>query len=145
PDTDSGTFDYFTKAINGEEDASRPDYTASSDDNVLVQGVSGDQGAIGYFGFAYYTENREILNIVGIDDGDGCITPSIASINDGSYRPLSRPMFIYVNNEALQREEVKAFVRYYLNNAAELAEEVGYVGLPEGEYQAQLARLNQPN
>ena len=142
PDTDSGTFDYFTKVINGEEDASRSDYTASSDDNVLVQGVSGDQGAIGYFGFAYYTENREILNIVGIDDGDGCIIPSIASINDGSYRPLSRPMFIYVNNEALQREEVKAFVRYYLNNAAELAEEVGYVGLPEGEYQAQLAGLN---
>ena len=142
PDTDSGTFDYFTKAINGEEDASRSDYTASSDDNVLVQGVSGDQGAVGYFGFAYYTENREILNVLGVDDGDGCITPTVSTINDGSYSPLSRPMFIYVNNEALLREEMQAFIRFYLNNAAELAEEVGYVGLPESDYQAQLAGLN---
>ena len=142
PDTNSGTFDYFTKAINGEENASRSDYTAASDDNVLVQGVSGDRGAIGYFGFAYYTENREILNVLGIDDGAGCITPSVESINDGSYSPLSRPMFIYVNNASLEHEYVLAFVRFYLNNAAELAEEVGYVGLPEIEYQSQLAELN---
>ena len=142
PDTDSGTFDYFTGAINGEEDASRADYTASSDDNVLVQGVSGDQGSIGYFGFAYYTENREILNVLGVDDGAGCIRPTITTINDGSYSPLSRPMFIYVNNASLEHEYVRAFVRFYLINAAELAEEVGYVGLPDSEYQTQLDRLN---
>lgn len=142
PDTDSGTFDYFTRAINGEEDASRADYTASSDDNVLVQGVSGDPGSIGYFGFAYYTENREILNVLGVDDGAGCIRPSITTINNGSYSPLSRPMFIYVNNASLEHEYVLAFVRFYLNNAAELAEEVGYVGLPDSEYQSQLDELN---
>ena len=142
PDTDSGTFDYFTKAINGEEDASRADYTASSDDNVLVQGVSGDQGGLGYFGFAYYTENRDILRVLGVDDGNGCVSPSVASISDGSYSPLSRPMFIYVNNASLELEHILAFVRFYLNNAAELAEEVGYVGLPETEYRSQLADLN---
>jgi len=142
PDTDSGTFDYFTKAINGEEDASRSDYTASSDDNVLVQGVSGDQGSIGYFGFAYYTENREILKVLGVDNGTGCVRPSVTTINDGSYSPLSRPMFIYVNNASLEHEYVQAFVRFYLSNAAELAEEVGYVGLPDSEYQIQLDRLD---
>ena len=92
---------------------------------MLVQGVSGDQGAIGYFGFAYYTENREILNVLGIDEGAGCIKPSVASINDGSYSPLSRPLFIYVNNASLEHEYVKAFGRFYLNNAAELTEEKG--------------------
>ena len=142
PDTDSGTFDYFTRAINGEEDASRSDYTASSDDNVLVQGVSGDQGGMGYFGFAYYTENRDILKVLGVDMGTGCVSPTVTSINDGSYSPLSRPMFIYVNNASLELEHVNAFVRFYLENAAELAEEVGYVGLPETEYQSQLADLN---
>ena len=142
PDTDSGTFDYFTRAINGEEDASRSDYTASSDDNVLVQGVSGDQGAIGYFGFAYYTENRDILKVLGVDRGAGCVSPTVTSINDGSYSPLSRPMYIYVNNASLELEHVQAFVRFYLDNAAELAEEVGYVGLPESEYRSQLADLN---
>ena len=142
PDTDSGTFDYFTAVINGEEDASRSDYTASSDDNVLVQGVSGDRGAMGYFGFAYYTENSEILNIMGVDDGSGCVEPSISTINDGSYSPLSRPMFIYVNNFSLQREDVRAFIEYYLNNAGALADEVGFVGLPEAEYQSQFSKLN---
>ncbi|MDP6666147.1 MAG: PstS family phosphate ABC transporter substrate-binding protein, partial [Dehalococcoidia bacterium] len=115
PDTDSGTFDYFTLAINGEEDASRSDYTASSDDNVLVQGVMGDRGAIGYFGFAYYAENREVLKVLGVDDGSGCVEPSVSSINDGSYKPLSRPLYIYVNNFSLQREEMKAFMRFYLS------------------------------
>ena len=142
PDTDSGTFDYFTDAINGKEDASRADYTASSDDNVLVQGVSGDQGAMGYFGFAYYTENSEILNVISVDGGDGCVGPSVTSIKDGSYSPLSRPMFIYVNNYSLQRPEVRDFIEYYLNNAAELAEEVGYVGLSKADYQSQLEGLN---
>ena len=142
PDTDSGTFDYFTAEINEEEDASRADYTASSDDNVLVQGVSGDQGAIGYFGFAYYTENSEMINVVAVDDGDGCVTPSVSTINDGSYSPLSREMFIYVNNASLARTEVRNFVEFYMNNAAELAEEVGYVGLSEADYQSQLEGLN---
>ncbi len=141
PDTDSGTFDYFTLAINGREDASRSDYTASSDDNVLVQGVSGDRGGMGYFGFAYYTENSELLNVISVDGGSGCITPSVESINDGSYAPLSRPMFIYVNNFSLQRPEVRQFIEYYLNNAALLAEEVGYVGLTEADYQAQIDAL----
>jgi phosphate transport system substrate-binding protein len=142
PDTDSGTFDYFTAEINEEEDASRSDYTASSDDNVLVQGVSGDQGAMGYFGFAYYTENAEILNVLSVDGGNGCVEPSVSTINDGSYTPLSRPMYIYVNNFSLQRPEVREFIEFYLNNAGELAEEVGYVGLSEADYQAQLAELN---
>ena len=142
PDTDSGTFDYFTAEINEEEDASRADYTASSDDNVLVQGVSGDQGAMGYFGFAYYTENSEMINVVAVDDGDGCVTPSVSTINDGSYSPLSREMFIYVNNASLARTEVRNFVEFYMNNAAELAEEVGYVGLSDADYQSQLEGLN---
>ena len=142
PDTDSGTFDYFTAEINEEEDASRADYTSSSDDNVLVQGVSGDQGAMGYFGFAYYTENSEMINVVAVDDGDGCVTPSVSTINDGSYSPLSREMFIYVNNASLARTEVRNFVEFYMNNAAELAEEVGYVGLSDADYQSQLEGLN---
>ena len=142
PDTDSGTFDYFTAEINEEEDASRAEYTASSDDNVLVQGVSGDQGAMGYFGFAYYTENSEMINVVAVDDGDGCVTPSVSTINDGSYSPLSREMFIYVNNASLARTEVRNFVEFYMNNAAELAEEVGYVGLSDADYQSQLEGLN---
>ncbi|MBP39430.1 MAG: phosphate ABC transporter substrate-binding protein [Chloroflexi bacterium] len=141
PDTDSGTFDYFTAEINGEEDASRSDYTASSDDNVLIQGVSGDQGAMGYFGFAYYTENSEILNVLSVDGGDGCIEPTIETIKDGSYSPLSRPMFIYVNDFSLQRPVVKDFIEYYLNNAGALAEEVGFVGLSDEEYQSQFALL----
>ena len=142
PDTDSGTFDYFTKAINGEEDRSRSDYTASSDDNVLVQGVSGDQGGMGYFGFAYYTFNRDSLNIVSVDNGSGCITPGADTINDGSYSPLSRPMFIYVNNVDLQREDVQAFIAFYLDNAARLVEIVGYVGLPQAEYDSQKVLLD---
>lgn len=142
PDTDSGTFDYFTAEINEEEDASRSDYTASSDDNVLVQGVSGDQGALGYFGFAYYTENSSLLNVVEVDGGNGCVKPSVETINDGSYAPLSRKMYIYVNNASLERPEVREFVEFYLNNAGTLAEEVGYVGLAQGDYQSQMDALN---
>ncbi len=142
PDTDSGTFDYFTAEINGEEDSSRSDYTASSDDNVLVQGVSGDQGAMGYFGFAYYTENSSVLNVLSVDGGNGCVEPSLDSINDGTYAPLSREMYIYVNNASLERTEVRDFIEFYLNNAGELAQEVGYVGLSEADYQSQLAELN---
>ena len=142
PDTDSGTFDYFTAEINEEEDASRSDYTAASDDNVLVQGVSGDQGAMGYFGYAYYVENSSLLNVLAVDDGSGCVVPSIETINDGSYSPLSREMFIYVNNSSMDRPEVRDFIEFYMNNAGELAEEVGYVGLSAADYQSQLDRLN---
>ncbi len=141
PDTDSGTFDYFTDAINGEEDASRPDYTQSADDNVLVQGIAGDRNSLGYFGFAYYLENKDKLKLIAVDEGAGCIEPSKETINDGSYSPLSRPMFIYVNKAALERPEVKAFVVFYLENAAGLAEEVGYVALPQADYDAGLAAI----
>jgi phosphate transport system substrate-binding protein len=97
---------------------------------------------MGYFGFAYYTENSGILNVVAVDGGAGCVEPSIATINDGTYSPLSRPMFIYVNNASLERPEVQDFIEFYMNNAGELAEEVGYVGLSEADYQAQLTDLN---
>jgi len=142
PDSDSGTFDYFTDAINGDEDLSRTDYTASSDDNVLVQGVSGDQASMGYFGFAYYTFNKHVLNVLSVDDGDGCVTPTLETINDGSYSPLSRPIYIYVNNASMERADTKAFIEFYLENAGELAELVGYVGLPEESYQAQLELID---
>lgn len=134
PDTDSGTFDYFTEAVVGEEDASRSDYTASADDNVLVIGVEGDPGALGYFGFAYYEENRDRLRAVAVDDGDGCVAPTRETIENGRYQPLSRPMFIYVRRDALERPEVAGFVEFYLNNAPELVPEVGYVPLEAERY-----------
>jgi len=141
PDTDSGTFDYFTHAINGEEDSSRSDYAASSDDNVLVQGVSGDQGSMGYFGFAYYTFNKDSLNLLAVDDGSGCISPTLETINDGTYKPLSRPMFIYVNNASFESQDMRDFITYFLKNAGELSELVGYVGLPQEDYISQLALI----
>lgn len=141
PDTDSGTFDYFTEEIVGEAQASRADYSPNANDNILVQGIAGDDNALGYFGFAYYLENQERLNAVEIDDGNGCVAPTPATIRDGSYAPLSRPLFIYVNLERLQRPEVRAFVEYYLDNAAQLAAEVGYVALTEAEYQESRAKI----
>ena len=112
PGTDSGTFDYFTDVINGEEGVSRKEYQASEDDNVLVQGVSGDQNGLGYFGFSYYEQNQDALNLVSVDDGSGCVAPSTETIQDGSYTPLSRPLFMYVSDEALQKPEVAGFVQY---------------------------------
>jgi phosphate transport system substrate-binding protein len=141
PGTDSGTFDYFTEAINGKEDASRADYTASEDDNVLVQGIAGDKNSLGYFGFAYYNENKDKLKLVAVDSGNGCVLPSEQTINDGTYKPLSRPLFIYVKKKSLERPEVKAFVTFYLENAAALSAEVGYVPLPAKDYQSQLASI----
>jgi phosphate transport system substrate-binding protein len=141
PDTDSGTFDYFTEAIVGEEDASRSDYTASADDNVLVIGVQGDVGGLGYFGYAYYAENRDRLKALAVDAGSGCVEPSVQTIENGSYRPLSRHMFIYVNESALGRPEVRGFVEFYLENAPELVPEVGYVALSAATYEASLERL----
>ena len=136
PGTDSGTFDYFTEAVNGESGASRPDYTASEDDNVLVQGISGDENALGFFGYAYYIENQDNLKIVPIDEGNGPVAPTAQSINDGTYSPLSRPIFVYLNTDSLARPEVRSFVDFYIDNAAGIASEVGYIELPEEMYQA---------
>lgn len=140
-DTDSGTFDYFTEAIMGEGGASRDDYTASADDNVLVVGVAGDEASLGYFGFAYFDENRERLDAVEIDNGDGCVAPTMETIEDGSYAPLSRPMFIYTKPAAIQRPEVAAFLRFWMENSAALVPEVGYVPLSAEEYQANLSTI----
>ena len=134
PDTDSGTFDYFTEEIVGETQASRADYSPNANDNILVQGIAGDENSLGYFGFAYYLENQGRLNAVAIDGGNGCVEPIPQTIKDGSYTPLSRPLFIYVNKAELAKPEVRAFVEFYLDNAAQLAAEVGYVALTDAEY-----------
>ncbi|ADL07135.1 PstS family phosphate ABC transporter substrate-binding protein [Thermosediminibacter oceani] len=141
PGTDSGTFEYFTEAVNGEAKKSRSDYTASEDDNVLVQGVSGDRYALGYFGFAYYLENSDKVKAVPIDGGSGPVEPTAESIKNGTYKPLARPIFIYVNKKSLERPEVKEFVKFYMENAAELVEEVGFVPMPESEYQENLNKI----
>jgi phosphate transport system substrate-binding protein len=140
PGVDSGTFDYFTEAINGKQDASRGDYTSSEDDNVIVQGVSGDEDALGYFGFAYYAENKDKLKLVPVDDGDdangkGPILPSVETVGNGTYRPLSRPIFIYPKVKALDRPEVKSFVDFYLSQGNALVQEVGYIPLKASEYE----------
>ena len=136
PDTDSGTFDYFTEEINGEVQASRSDYTASADDNVLVQGISGDRNALGYFGYAYYQENADKLRAIAVDNGDGCVAPEPATIEDGSYTPLSRPLFIYVNLASMERPEMRAFVDFYMEHGAALTAEVGYVAADAAIYEA---------
>ncbi|MBM3958252.1 MAG: PstS family phosphate ABC transporter substrate-binding protein [SAR202 cluster bacterium] len=141
PGTDSGTFDYFTEVINGTEDASRADYTASEDDNVLVQGISGDRSSLGYFGYAFYAENSARIRLLGVDAGKGCVKPTRETINTGTYAPLSRHLYIYVNKKSLERPEVKAFVEFYLKEASILAEEVGYVALPASDYQAGLSKI----
>jgi phosphate transport system substrate-binding protein len=143
PGTSSGTFDYFTEEVIGKQGASRADYTASEDDNVLVQGVEGDASSLGYFGYAYYKENATRLRLVPVDGGNGCVLPSEATIKDGSYKPLSRPLFVYVNNKALARPEVKAFIQFYLTHAAELIPQVGYVSLEAPQYQQSLSQLGQ--
>lgn len=141
PGTDSGTFDYFTETINGESGAIRQDFTASEDDNILVQGVSGDKNAIGFFGFAYYEENKDKLKLVKIDNGNGPIEPTYESIMDGTYAPLSRPLYIYVNTASLEKPEVKSFVQFYIENAKELVGAVGYIPLPDDLYQQDLDKL----
>ncbi len=141
PGTDSGTFDYFTEAINGKAGEIRPDFTASEDDNVLVQGIAGDKNALGFFGFAYYEENKDKLKLVSIDNGKGPVTPTFETIKDGSYAPLSRPLFMYVNKEALAKPEVKTFLTFYLENVKTIAQEVGYVALPDDQYAAGLSAI----
>ena len=136
PGADSGTFDYFTEAIVGKAKSSRGDFTASEDDNVLVQGVANDKNALGYFGFAYYAENQDKLKAVPVVNAEGKpIMPSPETVKDGSYNPLSRPIFIYVNKKSLaDKPEVKKFVEFYLENAPELVKEVKYVALPDDAY-----------
>ena len=129
PGTDSGTFDYFTDAVNGEEGASRTDYQASEDDNVIVQAVQGSAGAMGYFGYSYYEENTGTLKALEIDGGAGCIAPSAETVQDGSYAPLGRQLFIYPSAEALERPEVEGFVRFYIENIDQIVEAAGFIGL----------------
>jgi phosphate transport system substrate-binding protein len=133
PGTDSGTFDYFTDVINGEEGVSRSDYQPSEDDNVLVEGVAGDEGGFGYFGFSYYEQNADKLNLVQIDGGKGCVAPSTETIQDGTYTPLSRPLFMYVADDALAKPEVKEFMTFALDNNSELAETALMVPMSEEE------------
>jgi phosphate transport system substrate-binding protein len=136
PGTDSGTFDYFTEVINDDGGASRTDYTPSEDDNVLVQGVAGDENALGYFGLAYLEENAGTIKGLEVDGGAGCVAPSAETVEDGSYAPLSRPLFIYVKTASAEtKPQVEAFVNFYLENAATLATDVGYVKFPEQFYQ----------
>jgi phosphate transport system substrate-binding protein len=141
PGTDSGTFDYFTDEINGEEGASRTDYTASEDDNVTVQAVEGNPGGLGYLGYTYYEENSDTLKAVEIDGGDGCVAPSIETARDGSYAPLARPLFIYAKNESLARPEVYGFVEYFLTNSIQLAEDALFIPVPDDLVATNLSTL----
>lgn len=143
PGVASGTFDYFTEAIVGESGKSRGDFTASEDDNVLVQGISTDKYSLGFFGFAYYEENQDKLKLVPIDNGDGPVYPSIETVKDGSYAPLSRPIFIYVSKSAAERPEVAKFVTFYIESAPVLVKDVGYIALPDEEYEAQLNKFEE--
>jgi phosphate transport system substrate-binding protein len=137
---DSGTFDYFTEAITGKAKSSRGDFTASEDDNVLVQGVANDANALGFFGYAYYSENSKKLKAVAIDNGKGPVGPSEKTVLDGSYQPLSRPIYIYVSKKALEKPEVREFAEFYLKNAPKLVKEVKYVPLPDKVYAVGVAR-----
>lgn len=136
PNTAHGTYDFFTETVMGESGASRSDYNAVADYNVAVQGISTDRYALGYFGLAYYEENQGRLKLIGIDNGDGPITPSVETISAGDY-VLSRPLYLYVAQSAAQRPEVQSFIEFYLDNAGALVEEVGYVRLPTSEYDKQ--------
>jgi phosphate transport system substrate-binding protein len=137
PGTASGTFEFFTEAINGKAKSQRADYTPSEDDNVLVQGASGDKNGMAYFGYSYYEANKSKLNVVKVNGK----APSLEGIKDGSYKPLSRPLYIYVNKKALSKPEVKEFVTFYLNQAKTLVPEVNYVALPDAEYTTELAKI----
>jgi phosphate transport system substrate-binding protein len=142
PGADSGTFDYFTEAVVGKSKSSRGDFTASEDDNVLVQGVSRDVNGLGYFGYAYYIENKDKLKALPIVNEKGQpVEPSMEAVLKGSYTPLARPIFIYVNAKSLGKPEVKEFVEYYMKNGAKLAKEVKYVPLPDSAYKTALEHV----
>jgi phosphate transport system substrate-binding protein len=139
---DSGTFDYFTEAIVGKAKSSRGDFTASEDDNVLVQGVASDKNSLGFFGFAYYVENQKKVKAVAVDGGKGPVLPSATTVEDGSYEPLSRPIFIYVNIKSAEKPEVRQFVEFYMKNAPVLVKEVKFFPLPAQAYAINLEHLN---
>jgi phosphate transport system substrate-binding protein len=133
PGTDSGTFDFFTEEINGEQGDTRKDYQPSEDDNVLVQGVSGDQNGLGYFGFSYYEQNQDKLNLVGVDAGDGCIKPSMETIQDGSYKPLARPLFMYPAAKSIAKPQVKAFMDFVMSDYKTIADNAKIVPLTDAQ------------
>ena len=142
PGVDSGTFDYFTEVINGQSHSSRGDYTASEDDNVLAQGISGDKKSLGFFGYAFFIENIDRLKAVEVDGGGGCVEPTVETINDGSYSPLSRPLFVYVAKAAAGKVDIKEFVRFFLSeDGRKLADDVGYIPFPAQVYDLVLARF----
>ena len=143
PGTDSGTFDYFTDAINGEEGASRTDYQASEDDNVIVQGVKGTEGGLGYFGFSYFEENQDSLKALEVDGGSGCVAPSVDTAQGGTYVPLARPLFVYAKTDALARQEVEGFLRYMLDNETSIAEQAQFVPLNQTQIDDNLAKLDE--
>jgi phosphate transport system substrate-binding protein len=142
PGVASGTYDYFTEVVVGESGSSRGDYTASEDDNVLVQGIMGDKNAIGFFGYAYFVENSESLKLIGVDNGKGPVLPDPETISNGTYSPLSRPVFLYVSNASAKRPEVAAFIDFYLENAPTIVPDVGYVPLPQADYQQALQKFS---
>jgi phosphate transport system substrate-binding protein len=141
PGTDSGTFDYFTDEINGEEGASRSDYSASEDDNNTVTGVSGETGGLGYFGFSYFEENQDTLKAVEIDGGDGCVAPSVENAQNGTYKPLARPLYVYVKQESFARPEVEGFIRYLIDNETDIAEASQFVPLTDEQIEKANADL----
>lgn len=135
PGADSGTFDYFTEAVMGKSKSSRGDYTASEDDNTLVQGVENNKSALGYFGFAYYAAHKDKMTAVRIDGGKGPVAPSVENVINGTYSPLSRPLFVYIRESSMDRPEIKEFVQFMMTEGADLVTEVGYVPLPQKAYQ----------
>ena len=137
PGVASGTYDYFTEAIVGKSGSSRGDFTASEDDHVLVQGIAGDKYSLGFFGLAYYAENKDKLTLIGVNNGEEVVKPTLETVSNGTYRPLSRPLFIYVNSTSVKSPEVVEFVNFYIENAGELAKDVGYIPLPDEKYQTQ--------
>ncbi len=143
PGVASGTFDYFTEAVVGESGKSRGDYTASEDDNILVQGVAGDKFGLGFFGIAYFEENKDKLKVVPVDGGKGCILPTGETVTNGTYAPLSRPLYIYVSSAAIKNPEVVNFINFYLINAASLLKDVGYIPLAADEYSREIKKFEE--
>ncbi|HSM64494.1 MAG TPA: PstS family phosphate ABC transporter substrate-binding protein [Gillisia sp.] len=142
PGVASGTFDYFTEAIVGKSGSSRGDFTASEDDNVLVQGVAGDKYGLGFFGLAYFEANQDKLALAAVDGGNGGVKPSTETVKNGTYAPLSRPLYIYVNSSSMKNKEVIDFINFYLDEAGDLAKDVGYIALTKEEYAAQKEKFN---
>lgn len=141
PGVASGTYDYFTEAIVGKSGSSRGDFTASEDDHVLVQGIAGDKFSLGFFGLAYYTENADKLTLIGINNGTEVVKPTLQTVSNGTYSPLSRPLFVYVNSTSIKDPAVVEFVNFYLKNAGKLSEDVGYIPLPAELYIKQVEKF----